>query len=247
MSTRKPVLADHRRVKSRFVTPFNDAFGPLREVSWINTMIPELLWIALVQEQCGPHRGVEIITAFTRDVRASRADRADTIWAAAGKFDAIPPGELQSLTRAKGGTYAYDLRAALRPLAVLYPTHPLNSIFNPAELLPEPADLKYVKAIVAELFDRSSRAATMTQATAVWLAFDAERLKVAPDLAIAQFPKIQDYPNTELSQKIAASIRAGLNQFFSETGLMASGSTWPVAFWNRGLKLEPCEVDDGHA
>ncbi len=44
---RPPVLGDHKRVKSKLVTPFNDAFGPMREVSWINVMIPELLWIGL--------------------------------------------------------------------------------------------------------------------------------------------------------------------------------------------------------
>jgi hypothetical protein len=210
-------------------------------------MIPELLWIALVQELYGPHRGVEIITAFTRDVRASHTDRADTIWAAAGKFDAIPAEELQDLVQLKGGTYGIDLRAALRPLAAWYPTHPLNALFARVELVSEDRDLKHVKTIVAGLYDRTSWAATMTQATAVWLAFDAERLKVAPDLAIAKFPKIEDYPNTELSRKIAASIRATLNMLFGEAGAMASGSTWPVAFWNRGLEIEPCEDDDEHA
>lgn len=247
MNTRKPVLADHRRVKSRLVTPFNDIIGPLQEVSWINMMIPELLWIALVQEQYGPHRGVEIITAFTRVVRASHADRAATIWAAAGKFDTIPADELQHLVETKGRTYADDLRAALRPLAAWYPTHPLNTLFTRVELVPEPGDLKHVKTIVAGLFDRASRLATMTQATAVWLAFDAGQLKVASHLAIAQFPEIEDYPDTELSQKIAASIRALLNMLFGEASAMASGSTWPVAFWNRGLEIEPCGGDDGHA
>ncbi len=50
-SKRTTVLGDHKRIRSKLVTPFNDAFGPMREVSWIN-MIPELLWIALLQETC---------------------------------------------------------------------------------------------------------------------------------------------------------------------------------------------------
>jgi len=85
----------------------------------------------------------------------------------------------------------------------------------------------------------------MAQATAVWLAFDCGRLKFSTGLALAEFPKIQDYPDTELSQRIAASIRSSLNQFFGELDMMASGSAWPVAFWNRGLELEPCEDFNG--
>ena len=81
----------------------------------------------------------------------------------------------------------------------------------------------------------------MVQATATWLAFDAERLKVSAGLALADFPRIEDYPKTDQSQRIAASIRATLNQMFGELDLMASGTNWPIAFWNRGLELEPCE------
>ncbi len=246
MSTRKPILADHKRIKSKLITPFNVSF-PLREVSWTNIMIPELLWIALIQKKYGQLRSVEIVTEFTRDIRASRADRSDTIWAAAGKFEIVPSEELQSLVRNKGRLYTDDLRAALRPLTACYPTHPLNAIFAGTELSAERADIELLKQIVAEMFDRASWAAIMVQATAIWVAFDSGRLKVAPGLALAQFPRIQDYPDTELSRKIAASIRATLNSFFSETNVMASGSAWPVQFWNRGLKLDDCEVGNGHA
>ena len=114
---RTPVLGDHKRRESKMVTPFNDAFGPMREVSWINTMIPELLWIALVQEAWGPRRGVEIITAFSRDVRASDPARDRTIWAAAGKFAGFPEGMLRRIV--KGRPYREQLCAPLQPLHAL--------------------------------------------------------------------------------------------------------------------------------
>ena len=81
----------------------------------------------------------------------------------------------------------------------------------------------------------------MVQATATWLAFDAGRLKVSAGLALADFPRIEDYPNTEQSERIAGSIRATINQMFGDTDLLASESDWPTKFWNRGLELEPCE------
>lgn len=235
---RTPVLDDHKRVRSKLVTPFNDMFGPMQEVSWINTMIPELLWIALVQDAWGPRRGVEIITAFTRDVRASEATRERTIWAAAGKFAALPNGVLADIV--KDRPYRNDLCAPLEPLHAHYPEHPMSELVA-AVGTPSTSDLKGLKALVDDLFDRASTSATLTQATATWLAFDADRLKVATGLALADFPRIEDYPNTEQSQRIAASIRATLNKMFGDVELMASGTEWPIAFWNRGLQLEPCE------
>jgi len=235
---RTPVLGDHKRVKSKLVTPFNDAFGPMREVSWINMMVPELLWIALVQNAWGARRGVEIITAFTRDVRASDPARNRTIWAAAGKFAALPPGVLSSIVESR--PYREDLCAPLAPLHAHYPEHPLRELVSPAGT-PSMRDLRALKVLVEGLFDRGSTSATLTQATATWLAFDADRLKVSTGLALADFPRIEDYPDTEQSQRIAASIRATLNKMFGDVDLMASGTEWPVTFWNRGLSLEPCE------
>lgn len=127
-SKRTPVLGDHKRIKSKLVTPFNNAFGPMREVSWINMMIPELLWIALVQESWGPRRGVEIITSFTRDVRASDPTRDRTIWAAAGKFATLPGGVLSSIV--KGRPYRDDLCGPLAPLNAHYPAHPMRELPN---------------------------------------------------------------------------------------------------------------------
>lgn len=242
MMARTPILGDHKRVRSRLVTPLNAMLGPIREVSWINTMIPELLWLALLHDAVGDHRAVEIVTAFSRDVRATSPDRDRTIWAAAGKFADLPPDVLPTLLVKKGESYADELRTAVTPLAAWYPAHPLNALFDGSLPEAQPAMLAHVKATVAMLFDRSSRLATMVQASALWLVFDANRLKVAPGQSLAQFPRVEDYPTTELSQRIAASIRASLNQMFGEQDLMASDGTWPIAFWNRGLVLEACET-----
>lgn len=233
------VLDDHRRVKSKLVTPFNNAFGPIHEVSWINVMIPELLWIALLQEAWGPRRSVEIITAFTRDLRSSDPTRDRTIWAAAGKFASLPPGVLSSIV--EGRPYRNDLCGPLAPLHAHYPDHPLSELVHSGGGERWSRDLGVLKTMVGVLFDRSSTRAIMVQATATWLAFDADRLIVSRGLALADFPRIEDYPATEQSQRIAASIRATINQMFGQVDMMASGTDWPTAFWNRGLELEKCE------
>lgn len=140
-----------------------------------------------------------------------------------------------------GRPYREDLCASLAPLHAHYPDHPLRELAPAVTGLPPSHDLGAFKGLVSELFDRASTSATMVQATATWLAFDAERLKVSAHLALADFPRIEDYPKTEQSQRIAASIRTTLNLMFGELDQMASGTGWPIAFWNRGLELEPCE------
>lgn len=244
MSGRTPVLGDHRRVKSKLVTPFNDKLGPMREVSWINTMIPELLWIALLHDAYGDRRAVEIITAFTRAVREYSPEFNDTVWAAAGKFATMPNGALQQIVKGIDSECADALKAALTPLAACYPSNPLNAIYDGEPRTTEPAMVGHLRQVVSRLYDRSDRSTIMVQATAIWIAFDSGRLKVASHLSLASFPKIEDYPVTELSQRIAASIRASLNQMFGDEKMMASDGRWPIDFWNHGLQLQACESGD---
>src|SRR4051812_29675033 len=116
MSRKTPVLGDHKRTKSKLITPFNHLLGPMHEVSWINTMIPELLWIALLHDAHGDHRAVEIITDFTRAVRAHSRNLSETVWAAAGKFGDMPNGVLQRVMLQIDGACAAELSAALAPL-----------------------------------------------------------------------------------------------------------------------------------
>lgn len=241
MSQRTLVLGDHKRVKSKLITPFNDQIGPMRDVSWINTMIPELFWIALLHDAHGHHIAVQIVTAFTRAVRGHSAGYSDKVWAAAGKFSEIPQEALQQIVVRIGADHAAALRDALTPLAACYPTNPFNAIYNQPLPTAAPEKLDTLSRVAAALYDRSDRETMMVQATAIWVAFDSGRLKVNSDLALASFPRIEEYPTTELSRRVGGSIRSTLNLMFGENQLMASDGRWPIDFWNRGLLLQPCE------
>jgi len=241
MKPAKNILSDHKRKGKILTPPFSHLFGPLREVSWIKTILPEFLWIALMHDTHGDHRAVEIVTAFSRLVRAIRPD-APKKWLA-------PISQFASLSEADYSQLRHELerqkliRPILAPLAPLvgwYPECPLAPLF----LKPPRGsrkDLYLLKEVISSLYARSQRGPMMVQATATWLAFDADLLKVSADLSLAQFPEIEHYPDTDLSKQIGASIRAGLNGFFGSE-MHHTDNKWPDYFWNRGLAIEPCEI-----
>jgi hypothetical protein len=53
--TREKILQDHKRHGKAFIPPFQHMLGPLSEISWVKTMMPELLWIALIHDYHGLH------------------------------------------------------------------------------------------------------------------------------------------------------------------------------------------------
>jgi hypothetical protein len=240
-SNRPAILADHRRRGKTLVPPFTHLLGPLKEVSWRNTMIPEFIWIALLHEAHGDGRAVEVITEFCRLARLASSSSARTWFAPVSHFGHLSENEMRKL---KAELQKRELLAALAsPLKVLaawYPEFPLASLVSaPRDARPR-APLEALKQLVNRMFDRSGREPMMTQATAIWLAFDAEILEVSPDVSLAHFPEIEGYPRTEMSKRIGGSIRSGLNSFFGSETHYSASYTWPRDFWNRGLAIDEC-------
>jgi hypothetical protein len=124
----------------------------------------------------------------------------------------------------------------------LYPDCPLKVLFSSGAGGQSDQHERVVRQVVQSLYARAEYGPMMVQATAIWLAFDAGILHVNPDVALAQFPEIEAYPDTEISRRVGASIRASLNLFFGSEQ-MTSGE-WPRYFWNRGLEISRCEFSD---
>jgi len=241
---RRPgVLADHKRQGKRLIPPFVHLLGPLKEVSWINTMIPELCWIAMLRSEHGDAQGVEFVTAMARAARALGL-APPRIFGAASSYARLSPDQWHQVREdLASGKKLLQIQRALRPLVALYPECPLAGLFEPnADVLPE-ADLSIVKRVVADLFSREARSPMLTQAVFVWLAFDAEVLKVQEGLALAEFPEIERYPDTELSKRVGSGVRVAVNMFLAD-GDLYNPSPWPRYFWNRGIALSACELGD---
>jgi len=240
--TKKEILQDHKRQRKTFIPPFTHMLGPLQEISWVKTMLPELLWIALIQDYYGHAKGVALITSLTRLARKYSLSEKKRIFATISSFGEMTTDEQSCLQGeiAKSGEL-FEIQKALIPLIVFYPECPLRFLYSTMPGLSGMADqnLEAFKALVTGLYDKTSRDTAMVQATAVWLAFDSGTLKVAKGLALASFPEIEKYPQTALSQKVAASIRASIHMFFTQPHYPAS-SNWPRYFWNRGFEIDEC-------
>lgn len=244
--TRKKVLQDHKRQGKAFIPPFQHMLGPLREISWVKTILPELLWIALIQGYHGHREGVALITTFTRIARKCCPSEKKSIFATISSMGELTTGEqscLQSELAASGELF--EIQKALLPLIAFYPECPLGFLYSSKPNLTgeEEQNLERLKTLVEGMYNKTSRDTMMVQATAIWLAFDSGALKVFEGLALASFPEIEKYPHTELSEKVAASIRSSVYMFISEPHYPAS-SNWPRYFWNRGLEIDGCYFEE---
>lgn len=245
MTKKRGILADHKKVGKTLVAPFNQMVGPMKDVSWVKEIFPELLWIGLIQYEHGHRHGIKLVTSFSRLAREICPEAPSKIFAAASSFSQLSAAERNQLrdTTAEHSEL-FDIQRSLLPLASWYPNFPLRFLFAEMPSTPSIEALEKIKYLVSSLYQRSEYDPMMIQATAISLAFDAGVLKVARGLALAQFPKIEDYPETDLSRKIGGSIRSTLNMMFGAEDRHSVDNKWSTYFWNRGLEISPCEFAD---
>ena len=67
-SKRQRVLADHQLKGKVFLPPFLAKIGKLEPIRWIDDILPELLWIALLFEQYGESRAVDIVVRCAQHI-----------------------------------------------------------------------------------------------------------------------------------------------------------------------------------
>ena len=243
---RKRVLSDHKRDRKKLIAPFNYMLGGLQEVSYIDVIMPEIVWIALMHQGFGIREGAELARVLSKAAIESVVQEKKAFFGHISSYASLSDDEKKAVLTKLGDAGILDrLRRILLPLPALYPECPMVFLFpDGVPKLPDrERALANLKRVLEEMYDRTSPTAVFALATFTYLAFLGDALKVDKSVSLAKFPEIQNYPNTDLSKRIASGIRVFAYSYF---GMVAKEepSTWPTNFWNRGLELEKCDFGD---
>ena len=236
---RRRVLEGHYQRGKRFV-PLLLEYMHLIETPWLDDILPELLWIALMNSRFGIKRGTELCVELAKTA-TSYASRGQGAFVFMSEYGQLTPNEQDHVkVQLTDSGILGHLTDALQVLATHYPECPLTFLWSTEMPPPEKQDsLQKLKQLILELADRRGVAATFMQAVAVYVYFLNDKLIVPSGSTLANFPAIEEYPETDLSRMVASSIRASVNGFSASLNLSAD---WRRYFWDRGSTLEPCEA-----
>lgn len=241
--TRKKILSDHKRVGKKFIPLL--AQLELQDVHWIDTVIPELIWLALLNAELGIRRGAQLTATITKLASKISRKKIKPWFALVSAFESLTNlQKTRMVVQLETTGDLNDIKKALSPLINLYPKCPIRFLYRLETDIDDyenEAEILKLKRTLGNIFDRKSVSATWCQANAIYAAFVCDKLKVSPELALANFPAVENYPNTEESRKIAASIRATTTMMVGQIAV-ENRIFWPRYFWNRGLELEDCEI-----
>lgn len=232
------MLESHKKLGKRIVPPLADV-APWKEVSWIDELLPELLWIGLLKTRHGLATSARVCAEVTKAAEAELQSMDQTRHAClTGSFESFGTDQFARVReRLEAAHVFHDLNVAISPLCVAYPECPLAPL---AKMKPDiESATAEIRRQLPAFFDRREEEATFIQILAVYMMLIQGRLSVSEETPFANFPAVEEYPHTEESRRIASGCRA-ITSMLADHSPNESGVSWPTYFWNRGLELEKC-------
>jgi hypothetical protein len=238
----KQILQDHKKEGKKLKPPLT-TLGSFVDLSWIDFIIPDVIWITLLQDKFGNKNGIELVNKFIV-VSTNHETTNFKNFALISSFESLPSANKSAILHdLENDNIIKPLVIGLSDFLDMYPSCPLNFLrpnISPAFL--DKNFISHYKEILGELIDKRSKWSTFTIANVIYSLLVLDRLKIVKDSPLTQLSKIQDYPTTEISRLIASSLRASINAFYGLEMFDQNKSNWAKEFWNRGIELESCKI-----
>ncbi len=220
--------------------------GTFEDAKWKESILPELLWIALLNDRHGLKLGARLSLSVAKaaiDACQDTDRKRRPLYAGLSSFASLDDAEQKAMTELlRQQSFLEPVRDAILPLVSYYPECPLAFLFESNGAFAPKPDIANFKSLLAQQFNRWDKPATMVQANTIYIAFVTGKLYVVRGLALSNFTEIQNFPTTEESKRVASAVRATVSTFFG--GKESQNLAWPAYFWNRGIDLEECSTDE---
>lgn len=241
-SKKHVVLEGHTRVGKKFLPPFRQLPGQLNEVSWVNRILPELIWMGVLNDHFGMRRGIELSFELAHMANETYGEQKSPNFAFASSYsvlDADKKDLLLEKLETKG--ILADLRNGLIGFLNLYPKSALSLLrVEPDDNIERFVDS--MKATLERYFFRREQPAMVLQANVLYIAVLCGKLFYTNNVKPPDLNVLVTNFESEEGRRAASHVRA------SVTGLVGmlldeEKSDWPRYFWNRGLDIDKCTLN----
>lgn len=240
MTKKKKVLEGHKKVGSKFVPPMMQ-IPNWKEISYINQILPEIVWMGLINDLFGYREGIELCSNFATKAYELKETDSHVNLAIASNFNRLTAENKQALvTELEKASELSKYRNALSPLIALYDDFPLAFI-GKAEDGPDKSDLvERMKKCIERHIDKYDTPALIIQANVVYIRSSTGGLHIASHIEMPDLNALMKSPDSEEAQRAGSFVRTTAMQEFMPMGEPRIGD-WSKSFWNQGYKIDKCD------
>lgn len=244
MAKNKKILEDHKKVGKKLVPPMMHSV-PLQETSYIEELLPEIIWMGLIHDELGYHKGIDIIRAFIKSAFDSYTSENYINFSLASNLSKLADCEKESLIQKliKNGLYL-EISELLAPLIYFYDDSPFSFLNKEVDLSTseEKELLEKLKTSIDHLFDRYETPSVVAQLNVFYTRVLDGKISFPVDMDLPDFNVLINDPHSDEANKAAGFVRNSVkHEYMFE--ITEHDSSWSKSFWNQSYKLDNCEFE----
>ena len=238
---KKKILEGHKRVGKRFIPPMMQ-LPNLKSTSYVDDMLPELIWIGLLNEKVGYERGARIIEEIFLTAEGIKEGTQEGNFALISTFSSFSPSQKDKFKSALLEKGLFDLiRNILAPLILLYDECPVKFLGPPTVVFRTEELILGIKTCVGKVIDKYDTPGIVLHGTMLLARLVTGKIHFPANMKLPDFNVVINSPTSEEAKYAAGFMRANA---LAEFGTLKIDPSWARYFWNRGGELSPCELSD---
>lgn len=240
MTEKKKVLEGHKKVGSKFIPPMMQ-MPNWREISYINQILPEIIWMGLINDEFGYRDGIALSSNLAKRAFDLKETDKHINFTLVSNFNSLSAERKSELVRdLKETSELAKYQDSLLPLIALYEEFPLSFIGMSERIFDKSALIKKIKYCIEKHIDKYETPALIIQANVLYVRGSTGGLHVAPHIEIPDLNTLIEDPESEKAKRTGGFVRISAMQELMPLGETRVGD-WAKSFWNQGYKIDKCD------
>lgn len=240
MAEKKKVLEGHKKVGSKFVPPMMQ-LPNLTEISYINQILPEIIWMGLINDEFGYRDGIDLSSNLARRAFDLKETDKHINFTLVSNFNLLSAERKSELVRSLEETSELvKFRDSLLPLIALYEEFPLSFLGMSEKIFDKIELIEKIKNCIKKHINKYDTPALIIQANVMYVRGSTGGLHVAPHIEIPDLNTLIEDPESKKAERAGAFVRISAMQ-----EMMPMRETricdWAESFWNQSYKIDKCD------
>lgn len=235
------VLKNHKKVGSKFIPPFSQ-FGGLTEISYVNQILPEIIWMGLINDKLGYQKGVDLVTWLTKNAFALKETKNFVNYALVSNFGLLSKNnKIKLKNKLQTDNMLETLQDVLAPLIILYKDFPLSFLGKSNSKLDKNDLIRRLKFSIERHIDKYETPGIVIQANVMYIRSITGGLFFTRNIKPPDLGSIIQNPESEEAKRTESFARTQAMQELMPLGRRLKFN-WARSFWNRSYKIDKCIV-----
>jgi hypothetical protein len=240
MKKKKCILEGHKKVGKRFIPPMMQIPKMSLKTTYVNDILPELVWIGLLNDSLGyipSARIQEELFITANGIQNKELMQNLALISTYSSFTQEQKITLTDILNKKG--ILGKIQNAIAPLILLYNQCPISFFGPPENVYSKNELINRMKDCLRKTLNKYETPGIALYASMLMSRVVTKTIMFNSSMNLPDINSIFDSPNSEEAKLAAGFVRSSA---MSEFGMLNLSPNWPKYFWNKNIQLSECEI-----